>query len=461
MPGSISIDDLKAGLRGELIKPGDGAYDEARKIYNAMIDKKPGVIVRAANVADVISAVNFARENSLPLAIRGGGHNVGGFALVDDGVVVDLSNMRSVRVDPEKQIARVEGGCNWGDVDHAGHAFGLAVPAGILSTTGVGGLTLGGGIGYLTRKYGLTLDNLISADVVTADGKFVTASAEQNQDLFWALRGGGGNFGVVTSFEFKMHPVHTVHAGPIFFPVESAGEVLRHYREFMPSAPPELGAFFAFQVVPPAPPFPEEFHNRTACLIMTHYSGPGDQAEKAIDPIRKFAKPLWEHVGPAPHPAINSLFDGLLPYGQLQHYWKADYINEISDEAIAVHLEHGPKVPAFQSTMHIYPTHGAAQKIGSEETAYSYRDANYVHVIAAMYPDPADTPKNKQWVRDYWQALHPHSAGGAYINFLMEDDGEDRVRASFGTNYDRLVSIKNKYDPGNLFRVNQNIKPTK
>jgi len=459
MAAVANVENLAGQLRGELITPNSENYEDARKVYNAMIDKKPALIVRCRDVADVIAAVNYGRENELPVAIRGGGHNVGGFSVVDDGLVIDLSLMRWVRVNAKAKTVRVGGGCQWGDVDHATHAYGMAVPAGVISTTGVGGLTLGGGIGYLTRKYGLTLDNLMSADVVTADGRAMTASASENEDLFWAIRGGGGNFGVVTSFEFRLRPVSMVYGGPIFFAVDSAGDVLRAYREFIAEAPLELGAFFAYQIIPPVPIFPEHLHLKTMCLIMNHYSGPADRAEKVIAPIRKFAPVTLENVGPMPHPVVNSLFDALLPPRMLQHYWKADFINEISDAQITIHQEFGPKVPSWQSTMHIYPLNGVSKKVGKTDTAYAFRDADFVHVIAAMYPDPADTEKNKKWVRDYWSALHPHSAGGAYLNFLTEDDGEDRIKATFGKNYDRLVRIKRKYDPSNLFRVNQNIKP--
>jgi FAD/FMN-containing dehydrogenase len=390
MSAIATLEDLAVQLRGGLITPESENYDAARKIYNAMIDKRPALIVRCRDVADVIAAVNYGREKDLPVAIRGGSHNVGGFSMVDDGLVIDLSLMRWVRVDAKARTARVGGGCQWGDVDHATHAYGMAVPAGVISTTGVGGLTLGGGIGYLTRKYGLTLDNLISADVVTADGRALTASASENEDLFWALRGGGGNFGVVTSFEFQLHPVSMVFGGPIFFAADSAGDVLRAYREFIAEAPLELGAFFAYQIIPPVPIFPENLHLQTMCLIMNHYSGPMEKAESVIAPIKKFAPVTLENVGPLPHPVVNSLFDALLPPQMLQHYWKADFINEISDEQIAIHQEYGPKVPSWQSTMHIYPLNGVSKEVGRTDTAYTFRDADFTHIIAAMYPDPAD-----------------------------------------------------------------------
>ncbi len=453
--GSVSA--FRARLRGQLIRPGDEGYDEARKVWNGMIDRRPALIARCAGVADVIAAVNFAREQRLPVAIRGGSHNVTGNAVCDGGLVIDLSAMKGTRVDPEKRTARAEGGCTWGDLDHATHAFGLAAPGGIISTTGIAGLTLGGGIGHLTRKYGLSCDNLLSVDMVLADGRFVTASQKKNADLFWGIRGGGGNFGVVTSFEFRLHPVATVMAGPILYPVEKAREALRLYRDFMNRAPQDFNAFFAFLIVPPGPPFPSHLHNTTVCGVMAMYTGHPTKAGRLIAPLRKFGPPVVDFFGPMPYPAVQSMFDGLVPAG-LQNYWKADFMDELSDEAIEVHVKHGPGIPTFNSALHIYPVSGAANRVGKDDTAFFYRSAKYVHVIAAMYPNPDHTARNVAWVRDYWSALHPHSSGGAYVNFMMEE-GEDRVRATYGRNYDRLVALKRKYDPTNLFRLNQNVKP--
>jgi FAD/FMN-containing dehydrogenase len=444
-------------VRGELILPVDGGYDAARKVYNAMIDKHPALIMRCADIADVIAAVNFAREHKLAIAIRGGSHNVAGFGTCDDGLVIDLSRMKGIRVDPVKRTVRAEGGCTWGDVDHATHAFGLAAPGGIISTTGIAGLTLGGGIGHLTRKYGLSCDNLISADVVTADGRLITASADQNADLFWGLRGGGGNFGVVTSFEFRLHPVSTVFAGPILYPLEKSKDALRFYRDYMAKAPEDMNAFFAFLIVPPGPPFPEHLHNKTVCGVVCCYTGSLDKAEEVVRPLREFGPPVFEHVGPIPFPMLQSAFDALVPPG-LQNYWKADFVKDLTDEVIEAHVKYGPDVPTIHTALHIYPVSGAAHRVGRDDTAFSYREAGFTHVIAALYPDPADTPKNKTWVQNYWSELHPHSAGGAYVNFMMEE-GEDRVAASYRDNYERLARVKAKYDPNNLFHVNQNIKP--
>lgn len=458
MPGEAVIATFKASLRGELIQPHDASYDGARKVYNAMINRRPALIARCADVADVITAVQFARENKMLLSIRGGGHNAGGLGVCDNGLVIDLSRLKGVRVDPVERTARVEGGCTWGDVDHATHAFGLAAPTGIISTTGVGGLTLGGGLGHLTRRCGLTIDNLLAADVVLADGRFVTASAEKNQDLFWAIRGGGGNFGVVTSFLFRLHPVHTDYAGPMLYEMSQAPKVMAWYREFIRKAPEDLTGFFAFLIVPPGPPFPEPLHNKTMCAIVWCYSGPMQKAEEIFKPIRSFSPPACDLVGPIPHTALQSMFDGLYPTGH-QWYWKADFVNELSDEAIALHVKYCSKIPTIQSSMHLYPINGAAHRVGKNDTPWSYRDATWAQVIVGVDPDPANKDRISTWAKEYWDAVHPYSAGGAYVNFMM-DEGEDRVKASYKGNYERLVAIKNKYDPTNLFRVNQNIKPT-
>jgi FAD/FMN-containing dehydrogenase len=363
--------------------------------------------------------------------------------------------MNGVRVTPVAQTAHVEGGCVWGDIDHATHAFGLATPSGFISTTGVGGLTLGGGIGNLSRGFGLTIDNLQSADVVLADGSFVTASADAHEDLFWALRGGGGNFGVVTSFQFRLHPVGTVYAGPMLWNFEEAPDVLRWWRDFILSAPEELGGWFAFLKVPPGPPFPEELHAKLVCGIVWCYTGPLDQAEAIFAPIRSWRPPAVDFVGPLPFPAFQSMFDPLVPKG-IQSYWRADFVKDLSDEAIERHLEHAAKLPTLQSTMHLYPIDGAVHRVGSNDTAFSYRDANWAEVIVGFSPEPADANALRSWTVDYWEALHSHSLGGAYINFMM-DEGIDRIKATYRDNYDRLVEIKRRYDPNNFFHVNQNI----
>jgi FAD/FMN-containing dehydrogenase len=453
-----SVEQFKVGLRGPLIQQGDADYAEARKAYNAMIDKYPRMIVRCADVADVISCVNFARENDMLLAVRGGGHSAPGLCLVDDGLVIDLSSMRGVRVDPQARTVRVEGGATLGDVDHAAHAFGLAVPAGVVSTTGIGGLTLGGGQGYLTRKYGLSIDNLMEADVVLANGDLVKASEEEHEDLFWAIRGGGGNFGVVTSFLFRAHRVHTVYAGPTLWHMEQAEEVMRWYRQFIPQAPEDLCGLFVFLVVPPGPPFPEHLHGKTMCGVVWCYAGPLEEAEEAFRSIRQFGPPALDLVGPMPLPTLNSLFDPLVPPG-LQQYWTGDFINELSDEAIALHVRYGEKTPTMLSTTLLFPVDGAVHRVGKDETAFSYRDATWSATINGVDPDPANNERIISWTKEYGEALHPYSAGGAYVNFMM-DEGHERVKATYRDNYERLVAIKNEYDPTNLFRANQNIKPT-
>jgi FAD/FMN-containing dehydrogenase len=459
MLSEATITAFKSGLRGELIEPGDASYNAARKVYNAMIDRKPRLIVRCADVADVIAAVKFSREQELPVSVRGGGHNAAGSGVCDDGLVIDLSPIKNVRVDPKKRTVLVGGGALWGDVDHAAHAFGLAVPAGIISTTGVGGLTLGGGIGHLTRQCGLTIDNLLAVDMVLADGRFVTANAKENSDLFWAVRGGGGNFGIVTSFLFKAHPIHTNYAGPMLWPMEDATEILRWYRGVIAKAPNTLNGFFAFLTVPPGPPFPEHLHNKKMCGIVWCYTGPLKQAERVFKPIRKFKTPALDFVGPIPHPALQSMFDALYPPGH-QWYWKADFVRQLSDEAIALHARHGAMLPTMQSTVHLYPINGKAASVKNNATPWSYRDATWAGVIVGVDPNPANKERISSWARDYWTALHPYSAGGAYVNFMM-DEGEDRVRATYGKNYNRLAKIKKRYDPTNLFRVNQNIAPAK
>jgi FAD/FMN-containing dehydrogenase len=346
-----------------------------------------------------------------------------------------------------------------GDVDHATHLFGLATPSGILSTTGVGGLTLGGGIGYLTRKCGLTIDNLISADVVLADGTFVKANADENPDLFWAIRGGGGNFGVVTSFTFKLHHIATLYGGPMLYELSDAVEVMKWYRDLIKVANDDLNGYFAFLTVPPAPPFPEHLHLKKMCGVVWAYAGPLTKAEETFKPIRAFKKAALDLVGPLPQPSLQGMFDALYPPG-LQWYWRADFVKELSDEAIAQHIHFGNALPSMHSTMHLHPINGAAARIAKNATAWSYRDATWAQVMVGVDPDPANNAKTISWAKSYYDALHPYSAGGAYVNFMMDDEGEDRVKATYGDNYERLVAIKSKYDPDNFFRVNQNIKPT-
>src|SRR5919198_585497 len=449
--------DLRDRIRGETITGEDPGYDEARRVYNAMIDRRPRVIVRPADAGDVATAVNYARESELPVAIRGGGHSVPGFGTGDDAVVIDLVGMQRVDVDPEQRTARAEGGTTWGVFNDATHEHGLATTGGIISTTGIGGLTLGGGIGYLARGFGLSCDNLVSATGVTADGQKVEASKNENDDLFWALRGGGSNFGVVTSFEYQLHPVAEVYGGPMLYELDDAATVLRFYRDFIKDAPEEFGGFPAWQIAPPLPFIPDDRHGEPFMVFVACWSGPLDQGEEALKPFHDVANVVAEHVGPMPYPALNSAFDALVPAG-LQHYWKANFVKDLTDEAIDAHLEHGPKVPAVNSTVHIYPINGAAHRVAPDETAFAYRDANFATVIAGMWPDAAENDANIGWVRGFYDATAPLSEEGGYVNFMAEDD-QERIRANYKGNYDRLVEIKRKYDPDNLFRLNQNIKP--
>lgn len=448
---------LKAHFRGQLIQPGDAAYDQARAVYNGMIDKRPALIARCTDVADVIAAVNAARDSGMLLAVRGGAHNGAGLGTCDGGLVVDLSPMKGVFVDPKRNTIRVGGGCTWGDVDHAASAYGMATPSGFISTTGVGGLTLGGGIGYLSRACGLTIDNLLGAEVVLADGRLVNASSDENADLFWALRGGGGNFGVVTSFEFKAHAVGTVYGGPMLWPMDQARELMKWWRDFILTAPEDINGWFGFVTVPPGPPFPESVHLQKMCAVVWCYTGPLDQAEARFKPIRDAMPPAVDFAGPIPWPVLQSLFDALYPPG-LQWYWKADFVTDLSDKAIDLHIKYGHQLPSMHSTMHLYPINGAAHRAGPNDTAFSYRDANFASVIVGVDPDPANNDRIVQWAKDYWLALHPHSAGGGYINMMM-DEGNDNVKAAYRDNYAQLAEIKRKYDPANLFRVNQNIRP--
>ena len=455
-PSANALAQLASSLRGDLIEPTDRGYDEARAVYNAMIDKRPAAVVRCSDVADVIAAVRCAREHGITCAVRGGGHNGAGLGTVHGGLVIDLSRMCAVIVDPSTKTVRVEGGATLGAVDHATHAFGLAVPGGIISTTGAGGLTLGGGIGHLTRGCGLTIDNLLSVDVVLADGSFVTASAEREPDLFWALRGGGGNFGIVTAFTFRCHEISTVQAGPVLYDLDDAGELLAWWREFGPAQPNELGGFFAYLTVPPGPPFPEELHMRKVCAVVWTYAG-GDADAACLREARSFGTPLLDGIAEVPVPAWQSAFDGVFPPGD-QWYWRADFVNELPDAAIAAHVECGAAMPTWKSTMHMYPIDGATATVAPDATPWAYRDAKWAQVIVGVDPDPANAPAIKRWCVDYWDATHPHSMGGAYVNFMM-DEGQERVQATYGSNYGRLAKIKAHYDPENFFRVNQNIRP--
>jgi FAD/FMN-containing dehydrogenase len=455
-----AVSSLQQNLRGRVVEPKDTDYDAVRALYNGMIDKRPRMIARCVDVADIIAAVNFGRESGMLTAIRGGGHNGPGLGSCDDGLVIDLSLLKGVRVDRANATVRVEPGCTSGDVDHATHPFGLAVPFGIVSTTGVAGLTLGGGTGYLTRRYGLTIDNLIEADVVLADGSVVTASESQNADLFWALRGGGGNFGVVTSFLFRAHPVSNVYAGPIFWDATLHGkEVMKAYREFLPSMPEDLGTFVGLKAVVAGDPFPKEHWGKRACAVISCYNGPAAEGQELMQQLLKVTPtPLFNWMGEMPFPAYQALFDPLFPKG-LQWYWKGDFVKTLPDDAIETHLREAAKAPTQLSLMHLYPIDGAVRRVAKDATAWSARDATWSMVIAGIDPDPQKAEQLKSWGRAYWKAIHPFNMAGAYVNFMMDDEADGRVQATYGDNYRRLQAVKAKYDPQNLFRVNQNIRP--
>jgi len=455
--GKPTIEELRGRVQGQVIARDDEGYQDARTVYNAMIDKHPLAVIRCAGAADVAAVVDFARENEVDLAVRGGGHSVPGFGTCDDGVVADLSGMQQVDVDPGSMTAHAQGGATWGIFNDATNAHGLATTGGIISTTGIGGLTLGGGIGYLARGAGLSCDNLLSAEVVTADGRILTASAKENEDLFWAIRGGGGNFGAVTTFEYRLHPVSDIYGGAMFYELAEARSLMEWFRGFIADAPEQFGGFPAWQIAPPLPFIPESRHGEPFVAFVSCWSGPIDEGEKVLKPLRDLAPIVAELIGPMPYPALNAAFDALLPPG-LQQYWKANFLTELSDAQIDAQIEWGPKVPTVNSTGHIYPINGAVHDVPSDATAFAFRDANFATVIAGAWPDAADNEKNTEWVRGYYEASARHGEEGGYINFMAEDD-QSRIRANYGGNYDRLVELKRKYDPGNVFHLNQNIKP--
>src|SRR5262245_1171539 len=455
-----ALESARAALPGfgdRLIGPDDARYEEARALFNAMIDKKPALIARCETADDVAAAIRFAREHDLRIAVRGGAHNGAGLASVDDGLVIDLSPMKTVAVDAAARTVRVGAGSVWGEVDAATQPHNLAVPTGIISSTGVAGLTLGGGHGYLARRHGLTIDNLLSAKLVLADGSQVTASADENPDLFWAIRGGGGNFGVVTEFTFRAHPLETIVGGPTFWALEDSDELLALYREWLPTAPRHVSGFFNWHTIPPAEPFPPELHMRLVCGIVWCIDASDEEANEAMAPFLSLVEPLMHGVGRMPIAALNSAFDGLYGPGD-QWYARADFVREIPDEAMALNREWNAKMPSFKSGSHVYPIDGAVHDVAPEDTAFAFRDATWSQVFIGVDPDPANAAALKEWTIGYWEALHPYAAGGAYVNFMM-DEGEARVQATYAASYDRLAKVKAAYDPDNVFRVNQNISP--
>ena len=445
-----AVEEFKSGLRGELLLPGDDNYDEVRKVYNGMIDRRPALIVRCFGVADVISSVNFAGENKLLVAVRGGGHNVTGNAVCDGGIMIDLSPMKGIRVDPTARTAHAQAGLTWNELDLETQAFGLATTGGFFSQTGIAGLTLGGGLGWLMRTYGIVCDNLLSVDMVTADGRLLTASQSENQELFWGVRGGGANFGVVTSFEYRLHPVGPmVLAGMVFHPLAKAKEVLQFHREYTSTAPDEVSVAAAFMTSPDGVPL---------VAMAFFYSGPVEAGEQAVRPLREFGPPLQDLIQPMPYRVVQTMFDPAFPPGQ-QNYWRSNFLKALNDDAIDTMVDYFAAVPSPQSLVIIEQFGGAVGRVSEDQTAFSHRQWPYNFLIAGMWPDPADNDKNIQWTRQLWEAMLPFSADRVYVNYMSEE-AEDRVKASYGENYERLLALKNKYDPTNLFRLNQNIKPT-
>jgi FAD/FMN-containing dehydrogenase len=450
---TAAVETFEAGLRGELLRPSDGGYDEARTIYNKMIDNRPALIARCAGVADVIQSVQFARECGLLVSVRGGGHNVSGNAICDGGLMIDLSPMKSVQVDPERNTARAEPGVTWGEFDHESQAFGLATTGGLISTTGVAGLTLGGGIGWLMGNHGLACDNLISADVVTADGQLLTASGSENQDLFWGLRGGGGNFGIVTSFEFQLHPVGPMLGGLVIHPLDQAVELMRLYEDFTLTAPNELGTMAVFVTSP---------EGERVIAIVVCYNGPVEEGERVLKPLRDFGSPLADVIGPMPYAQVQRMLDEGFPSG-MQNYWKSNFLKGLDDTAIEMIVGHVRNAPSPNSAVAIEQLGGAVRQVGTNDTAFNHRNARYNLLIVGIWPDPAAKDENVRWVRDFWDAMEPYSSGSVYVNYLGQEaeEGAERIKAAYGPEkYKKLVALKNKYDPTNLFRLNQNIKPT-
>ncbi len=448
-----AVEAFGDGLLGQLLRPGDDGYDDARTIWNAMIDKRPALIARCEGVADVIQSVNFARESGLLVSVRGGGHNVSGHAICDGGLMIDLSPMKSVHVDPARRVARAQPGVLWRAFDHETQAFGLATTGGLISTTGVAGLTLGGGIGWLMGSHGLASDNLLSVDLVTAEGRFLTASDEQNQDLFWGLRGGGGNFGVATSFEFQLHAVGEMLGGLIIHPLDHAVSLIKFYDAFSRTAPGELGSMIVFVTLP---------EGERVVAIAACYNGPVEDGERALKPLREFGTPLADVVGPMAYTQVQRMLDDGFPAG-LQNYWKSNFLGGLDDKAIEIIVEHVRNAPSPNTAIAIEQLGGAVGRLGKDHTAFNHRDARFNLLIVGMWPDASANPENEKWVRGLSDAMAPYASGGVYVNYLGQeaDEGPERIIAAYGAEkYERLVALKNKYDPTNLFRLNQNIRPT-
>jgi FAD/FMN-containing dehydrogenase len=450
--------ELKGMIKGSVLTPDDFGYEEARQIWNAMIDRRPAIIVQCADADDVPTAIAFARRNKLEISIRGGGHNIAGNALCNDGLTIDFSNMKNVRVDAGKRCAYVEPGATLANLDEATQAHGLATPVGINSTTGIAGLTLGGGFGWLTRKYGMTIDNLVSVDVITAEGRKIRASETDNADLFWAIRGGGGNFGVVTQFEFQLFPVGPeIFAGLIVFPFSQAKQILNNYRQFVSSAPEELNVWVVLRKAPPLPFLPKNVHGKEVVVLPIFYSGAVAEAEKLIAPLRAFGDAHGEHLGAQPYVAWQKAFDPLMTSGA-RNYWKSHNFTELADGALDSIIEFAGKLPSPQCEIFIGLIAGAPNRIAPDAMAYGHRDAKFVLNVHGRWDEAKDDPKCMSWAREFFKASAPYASAGAYVNFMTAEEG-DRVVAAYGSNYDRLVQIKKRYDPDNIFHLNQNIKP--
>jgi FAD/FMN-containing dehydrogenase len=437
-------------LRGPLLRPADSGYDEARKVWNGMIDRRPALIARCAGVADVMTAVRFARTHGLLVSVRGGGHNITGNAVCEGGLMIDLSPMKSVRVDQAKRVARAEAGLTWGEYNRETQAFGLASTGGVVSTTGIAGLTLGGGLGWLMGKHGLSCDNLIAADIVTAEGKFLTASAEQNSDLFWGLRGGGGNFGVVTSFEYRLHPVGPVLAGMVLHPMAKAKEVFQFYRDYARNCPDEALAAAALMTSPDGTP---------VVAVIVAYIGDLAAGEAVVAPVRKYGSPLLDTIAPTSYVQLNTLFDAAVPYGGVQRYWKSSFLKELGDDLVEILVERSAKMLSPMSMVMFFHLHGAAARVDRNATAFGLRQDQWDYDVISQWTDTAETAQHVQWTREYWTAVEPFATGEVYVNHLDAEEAT-RIRAAYGGHYDRLVALKNKFDPSNLFRMNQNIRPT-
>ncbi len=457
--GEATLAEFRTSLAGELIRPDDVDYHTARKVWNGLIDRYPALIARCANAGDVVKAVQFARSRNLLVAVRGGGHNVAGFSTCDDGLVIDLSPLKRIEVDPLLRTARAQGGLTWGEFDAATQAHALATTGGLVSTTGIAGFTTGGGIGWLMRKHGLALDNLLSVDMVLADGRCVTANEKEHSDLFWGVRGGGGNFGIVTEFTYRLHPIGpAIFGGAAFYPAAQAKELLHFYREWARTLPDELTTMVAFLIAPPAPFIPPDLHGTAMAAVALCYCGPIEEGPGWVKPLRAFATPAIDLLGPMPYTALQTMFDATAPHGLLS-YWKTEYLNNLEDKAIDILIDHAGKMRSPLSTIHLYHAAGAVSRAKPGDTAFTHRDTPFILNVIGGWLDATESDSHIAWARQAAQAIQPYATGATYLNFLGEE-GEARARAGYGVSYDRLVALKNEYDPTNFFRLNQNIQPT-